>query len=175
MLYCPYGIRRVMGGIRHIISFDKFKSDFWIVADYFWQLANNPDYIPTKKTIKHVQALLQLMAALTNDMNYERVYNKFIKQSQDNGGDDTMAGFLGSAIEKGRQEGLEKGRQEGLQEGRNEGLLEGQKKFADSFIQTSEEEGKTTVEIIADLQKYFKLTESQAKEYYENYRVTESV
>ena len=73
--------------------------------------------------------------------------------------------------EEGRQEGREEGRQEGL----NEGLLEGQAKFAESFIRTSESDGKTTEEIISDLQKYFKLSEAEAKGYYEKYSAMQPV
>ena len=48
-----------------------FKSDFKIVADYFVQLRKTKDYIPNPKTIKHVDAVLKLMAALTGDARFE--------------------------------------------------------------------------------------------------------
>ena len=144
-------------------TIDKFKSDFWLVADYYWQLAHNPGYISTTKKAKHVQALLQLMAALTNDKDNEKLYNMFIKNQDECGGEDTMAGFLGSAFEKG------------LSEGRQEGLNEGQGRFAESFIRASEDDGKTPAVIISDLQKYFKLSEAEAKGYYEKYSAMQPV
>ena len=33
-------------------TIDKFKSDFWFVADYFWQIKNDSNYKPNKKQIK---------------------------------------------------------------------------------------------------------------------------
>lgn len=132
-------------------TIDKFKSDFWLVADYYWQLAHNPGYISTTKKAKHVQALLQLMAALTNDTDNDKLYNMFIKNRYKDGGDDTMAGFLGSAFEEGRNEGVR------------------------IFVNACEDDGKTPAVIISDLQKYFKLSEAEAKGYYEKYSAMQPV
>lgn len=81
------------------------------------------------------------------------------------GGEHTMESFLDRIEERGRQEGRLKGHQEGRQEGFSEGRNEG----VNIFIQASEDDGKTPEVIIADLKKYFKLTEAEAKRYYEKY------
>ena len=54
----------------------KFKSDFRIVADYFTQMRKNKDYVPSKATIKHVDAVLKLMTALTGDPGFEDIINE---------------------------------------------------------------------------------------------------
>ena len=36
---------------------DSFKSEFWFVADYFWQIKNNKDYKPSDKRIKHAHEI----------------------------------------------------------------------------------------------------------------------
>ena len=48
-----------------------FKSDFQIVADYFVQMRKNKDYIPSKKTMEHVDSMIKLMAAITGDSRFE--------------------------------------------------------------------------------------------------------
>lgn len=48
-----------------------FQSDFRFVADYFVQKRKNKYYIPPKGVIKHVDALLQMMTALTHDKRFE--------------------------------------------------------------------------------------------------------
>ncbi len=52
-----------------------FRSDFRIVADYFVQLRMNAEYMPSKKVMKHIDAVLKLMSVLTNDTRFEVVQN----------------------------------------------------------------------------------------------------
>lgn len=53
---------------------EKFTSDFKIVAKFFVEKRKNKDYIPNDKTvIQHVDALLKLLAAMTNDNRYEKI------------------------------------------------------------------------------------------------------
>ena len=47
-----------------------FRSDFRIVADYFVQKRKNKTYIPSKKTIKHVYAMLKFMSVMTGDERF---------------------------------------------------------------------------------------------------------
>ena len=42
-----------------------FRSDFRIVADYFVQMREKNDYVPSKETIKHVQKVLKFMAVMS--------------------------------------------------------------------------------------------------------------
>ncbi len=52
-----------------------FKSDFQIVADYFVQTQKNNTYVPSKKTIKHVDAILKFMSVMTEDQRFLNVRN----------------------------------------------------------------------------------------------------
>ena len=100
-----------------------FKSDFRIVADFFVQKRKNKDYIPSKDTIKHVDALLRMMFVLTGDSRYEEV------QNESEGGIKNMCEVLDKISEQGRAEGRAEGRMEGeqrlaglIQELKREGL-----------------------------------------------------
>lgn len=88
----------------------KFKSDFRIVADYFVQMRINKDYTPSQETITHVEEVLKLMSALTNDSRFEDTANEVLKE----GGPTNMCDVLNKVESKGRAEG----RAEGLAEGR---------------------------------------------------------
>lgn len=50
-----------------------FQSDFRIVADYFYQKRTNKNYIPSKQSIRHVDAVLKLMSVMTGDHRFEEV------------------------------------------------------------------------------------------------------
>ena len=50
-----------------------FRSDFGIVAEYFVRSRTDPGYKPKKKVIKHVDAFLKMMKAVTGDHRYEEV------------------------------------------------------------------------------------------------------
>ena len=41
---------------------DSFKSDFWILADYLYQMRVNKNYVADKKSIAHIEELLMLMS-----------------------------------------------------------------------------------------------------------------
>lgn len=47
-----------------------FQSDFRIVADYFVQMRTNKEYNPGQKVMKHIDAVLKLMSALTQGESY---------------------------------------------------------------------------------------------------------
>lgn len=54
----------------------KFKSDFRLIADYFVQMRKAGKYIPPSDEIVHVQEMLSLMSALTNDHRFADVYDR---------------------------------------------------------------------------------------------------
>ena len=56
---------------------NRFQSDFRFVADYFVQKRKNEDYVPRKGVIQHVDALLQMMAALTQNKHFEEACGKW--------------------------------------------------------------------------------------------------
>ncbi|SCY14879.1 MULTISPECIES: Rpn family recombination-promoting nuclease/putative transposase [unclassified Butyrivibrio] len=54
----------------------KFKSDFRLVADYFVQMRKTGEYVPPTDKIVHVQEMLALMSALTNDNRFVDIYDE---------------------------------------------------------------------------------------------------
>ena len=50
-----------------------FHSDFRVVADYFSQMRKNNKYVPSTETLKHVEAVLQLLSVMTQDTRFEDV------------------------------------------------------------------------------------------------------
>jgi len=91
---------------------DSFTSDFWILADYLYQMRVNKNYVADKKSIGHIEELLMLMSAMTGDKRFEEIIDEANKKEVVN-----MCEVLdiveARGIEKGREEGIEKGREEG--------------------------------------------------------------
>ena len=81
---------------------DRFKSDFWYVADYFWQIRNNKEYKPSKKAMKNAHAVLQMMSAMTGDKRFEMAYNEVKEES---GGEGSMCEYLDKIVAEGKREG----------------------------------------------------------------------
>ena len=56
-------------------TIDMFQSDFKIVAKYFQSIRVKKNYKGSTEEIKHVDALLKMLSALTGDNSFEEVYN----------------------------------------------------------------------------------------------------
>ncbi|MDD7534604.1 MAG: Rpn family recombination-promoting nuclease/putative transposase [Treponema sp.] len=56
-------------------TIDMFQSDFKIVAKYFQSIRIKKNYKGSTEEIKHVDALLKMLSALTGDNSFEEVYN----------------------------------------------------------------------------------------------------
>ena len=76
-----------------------FRSDFKFVADYFVQLRTTKDYVPSKETIEHVDAVLKIMSVLTKDRRFEEV-------QQDGMEVKNMCEVLDRAENRGIQQGI---------------------------------------------------------------------
>ena len=105
-------------------TIDMFKSDFKIVAKYFQTIRLKKNYKGSADEIKHVDALLKMLSALTGDKAIEEIYNA----SNINKGGVTMGGFVETIMNKGRDEG----RKEGL----NEGVLAGKAEVINNLIES---------------------------------------
>lgn len=100
-----------------------FKSDFRIVADYFSQMRKNKKYVPSKKTMKHVDAVLKLMSVMTRDHRFE--------EAQKGGEVCTMCEVMDRVEQNGIRIGMRKGMRKGVRKGQidtlvslvNDGLL----------------------------------------------------
>ena len=82
-----------------------FRSDFGIVAEYFVRSRTDPGYKPKKKVIKHVDAFLKMMKAVTGDHRYEEV-----RKSVRKGVSITMCEVLDYREKRGEQRGIEQER-----------------------------------------------------------------
>ena len=76
-----------------------FKSDFRIVADYFVHSRIDKNYKGSPEEIRHVDALLKLMSALTNDNRYENQINDWHRK----GGPVAMSEIVNNFIEQGAE------------------------------------------------------------------------
>ena len=91
---------------------DMFKSDFWILADYLYQMRVNKDYVAGDTVIEHVDELLMLMSAMTKDYRFEDTINE-VKGKEHV----TMCEVLDRVEARGREEGIKEGIKEGIREG----------------------------------------------------------
>lgn len=77
-----------------------FTSDFKIVADYFVQKRKNKEYVPSTEVIQHVDAVLQMLHALTGDNRFENTYTSR-KGAQTNMSEILLDKIENRGIEKG--------------------------------------------------------------------------
>ena len=93
-----------------------FKSDFRIAADYFVQMRKNKDYQPPHETICHVNELLGLMSAITNDPRFEDGETSLQSANRRITMCEVLDRIEARGIEKGIAKGIAKGREEGILE-----------------------------------------------------------
>ncbi len=79
-----------------------FQSDFRIVADYFYQKRTNKNYIPSKQTIRHVDAVLKLMSVMTGDHRFEEVQKTGRRLR-------SMCEIMDQVEQRGIQKGIQEG------------------------------------------------------------------
>ena len=93
---------------------DMLKSDFRILADYLYQMRVNKNYVAGDTVIEHVDELLMLMSAMTNDYRFEETINE-VKGKEHV----TMC----EVLDRVEARGIAKGREEGIKEGIKEGTV----------------------------------------------------
>ena len=86
-----------------------FQSDFKFVADYFVQLRTTKDYVPSKETMEHVDAVLKIMSVLTKDVRFEEAHQNGMEVK-------SMCEVLDRAENRGIQKGIQQGIQQGIME-----------------------------------------------------------
>ena len=97
-------------------TIDSFKSDFWILADYLYQMRVNKNYVADKRSIGHIEELLMLMSAMTGDKRFEEIIDEANTKEVVN-----MCEVLDIVEARGIEKGIERGREEGIEKGREEG------------------------------------------------------
>ena len=84
----------------------QFQSDFRVVARYFSEKRKNKDYVPHDKTVlRHVDAVLKLLAVMSGDRRYENLLDNPEQKREVK----TMDDALTRVINEGRAEGLAEG------------------------------------------------------------------
>ena len=86
---------------------DHFHSDFKIVADYFIQMREHGNYVPSPEKLEHVQAVLQLLSIMTDDTRFEDVLNQ--EDLIEEGGIRNMNEWLDRIEANSMKKGMEKG------------------------------------------------------------------
>ena len=76
-------------------------SNFWILADYLYQMRVNKDYVAGDTVIEHVDELLMLMSAMTKEYRFEETINE-VKGKEHV----TMCEVLDRVEARGREEGI---------------------------------------------------------------------
>lgn len=80
---------------------DKFQSDFRIIADYFRQMQQTGEYVPSAKRFMHPTETLELLSVMTNDRRFvENMHIGNEKEAQN------MCDVLDRVEKKGREEGI---------------------------------------------------------------------
>ena len=91
------------------------------IARYFSEKRKNKDYVPHDKTIlKHVDAVLKLLAVMSGDHRYELI----LADPEQKGEVRTMDEALTRVINEGHARGLAEGRNEGMAKGLAKGHAE---------------------------------------------------
>ena len=83
---------------------ETYLSDFWILADYLYQMRVNKDYVASDTVIEHVDELLMLMSAMTKDYRFEETINEVKGKEYV-----TMCEVLDRVEARGREEGIKEG------------------------------------------------------------------
>lgn len=89
----------------------RFHSDMRIVTDY---LTEGKDYVPTRQGIKHLDALLMLLQALTGDIRYEEIL-PLMREEQEKKGEVTMCELLDKYENRGLERGMAQGMAQGME------------------------------------------------------------
>ena len=97
----------------------RFKSDFWIVADYFTQMRKNNGYVPSERQLTHVREVLDLMRILTGDNRFTEHVDKFEKCKEAV----TMCKVLDEVERKGISIGEKRGERRGERRGEKKAKL----------------------------------------------------
>ena len=82
----------------------QFTSDFQIVADFVTQMQEEKDYTPSEKPIRHIEGVMDLLQALTNNIQYTESV-EVMQQMLHEKGEITMWDPLKEAKESGEERG----------------------------------------------------------------------
>ena len=140
---------------------DRFKSDYWFIADYFWQVREKGTYDPPGKYMKYPREVLRVLSDLTKDHRFLEIY-----EEQKDGRRRTMCEYLDMLEKRGEKRGMKLGEKRGIRRGEKLGLKRGEKRGIKrqdlrwrKLILKLAEEGKQSaiIEAAADKELFEKL------------------
>lgn len=140
---------------------EMFQSDFKIVADYFVQMRENNDYIPSKETIKHVQEVLEFMAVMNEDTRFEEAYHE-------EGSGTNMCEYLDRLESRGEKRGITIGEARGEARGITIGEARGEARGkVKGTVATCRRFGLADDQILKEIMEQYHLEEEEALKYLE--------
>ena len=102
---------------------DMFQSDFKYVAEYMVQKRTNKEYHPSSGVIKHVDAVLKLLSAVSGNSDFELIIPE-VKEEGVNTMDAMMARIVTTAEARGEERGRAEGEKYGEARGEARGMLQ---------------------------------------------------
>ncbi len=132
-----------------------FQSDFKVVADYFVQMRENNDYIPSKETLEHVREVFDLMSVVAGDARFEEAYSE--ERSDTN-----MCEFLDRVEARGEARGVAIGEARGEARGKALGEACG---IIKGTVATCREFNMTEDQILSKICVQFSLDAKEAAGY----------
>ncbi len=98
----------------------RFRSDFKYLADFLVQKRKKKEYRPPKGELRHIEAVLEALSALTGDGRYLELSDQIDFEVKEK----SMCTVIDYYESKGKKEGKLEGRKEGLASGRKEGAAQ---------------------------------------------------
>ena len=117
-----------------------FKSDFRVVVDYLYQIRKNNKYEPEMYKIEHIDEVLNLMSAITNDNRFEEVIEE-VHEKEAKYMCEVIDIMLNKGWQEAMEEGIQKGLEKGIQEGLEKGIQEGAEIEKKNIAQVMKEKG----------------------------------
>lgn len=87
---------------------EQFQSDFRVVVDYFVQMREKNDYVPSEQNLVHVQETLQLLHVLTGDHRFEDICNDDTVKNLSEGRTINMCEVMDRAEKRGEERAAKK-------------------------------------------------------------------
>lgn len=147
----------------------KFQSDFRIVADYFVQTRKNKDYVPSQKTIDHVEEILSFLQAVLNDHRFTEVLEDINFQEDIKKGEMTMCKVLDKVEARGKAAGIAEGEAKGEAKGKAEGIAIGHENGIKAMVTALKKLSLSKADIAQNLVEGFGLSLKAAEQKTEFY------
>lgn len=110
------------------------------MVDYLYQIRKNNKYEPEMYKIEHIDEVLNLMSAITNDNRFEEVIEE-VHEKEAKYMCEVIDIMLNKGWQEAMEEGIQKGLEEGIQEGLEKGIQEGAEIEKKNIAQVMKEKG----------------------------------